>query len=150
MRQGRIVWTFTMTQRGAIVARYAINVIVIMTTSDPFVILQFQLSTARVQNSDDPFSADELDSLTSFPSSSQPELAQTQERGRGQAKRSHRNSESSPSPSLRRPRFGSDWDLPRLRPRKQAESESLPLQLDSHGRPKGLLQCGPRVRVKTK
>jgi hypothetical protein len=109
-----------------------------------------KLSTARVQNSDDPFSADELDSLTSFPSSSQPELAQTQERGRGQAKRSHRNSESSPSPSLRRPRFGSDWDLPRLRPRKQAESESLPLQLDSHGRPKGLLQCGPRVRVKTK
>lgn len=112
---------------------------------------QRKLSTARVQNSDDPFSADEPDSPSSFPSSAaQPELAQTQERGHGQAKRSHSNSESSPSPSLRRPRFGSDWDLPRLRPRKQAESEPLPLQLDSRGRPKGLLQCGPRVRVKTK
>ncbi|KAN0130891.1 hypothetical protein V8E53_011269 [Lactarius tabidus] len=107
-------------------------------------------STACAQNSDDPISADELDSLSSFPSSAQPELAQIQERGGGQAKRPHRSVESSPSPSLRRPRFGSDWDLPRLRPRKQAVSEPLPLQLDSRGRPKGLLQCGPRVRVKTR
>ena len=113
-------------------------------TSDLFVILQFQLC---VQNSDGPSSADELDPLSP---STQPELAQTQERGRGHAKRSHSNAESSPSPSLRRPRFGSDWDLPRLRPLKQAESEPLPLQLDSRGRPKGLLQCGPRVRVKTR
>ncbi|KAF8273049.1 hypothetical protein EI94DRAFT_47325 [Lactarius quietus] len=79
----------------------------------------------RTQNSDDHFSADEIDSLSSFPSSTQPG-SQKQERGRGQAKRSHRNIESSPSPSLRRPRFGSDWELPRLRPRKLVESEPLP------------------------
>ncbi|KAI9458188.1 hypothetical protein BJY52DRAFT_440424 [Lactarius psammicola] len=110
---------------------------------------------AHAANSDDHFSADELDSLSSFHSSTRPESqtqTQTQGRGRGQAKRSHRNAESSSSssPSLRRPRFSSDWDLPRLRPRKLAESESIPLRLDSRGKPKGLLQCGPRARVRVK
>lgn len=103
--------------------------------------------SARGQNSDDRLSANELDSLTSPHSSPQSEL----QRGRGRAKRYRRNDESSRSPSLRRPQFGSDWNLPRLRPRPQklAESESLPLQLDSRGKPKGLLQRGPRVRMKT-
>ncbi|KAH9066755.1 hypothetical protein EDB87DRAFT_1678604 [Lactarius vividus] len=102
-----------------------------------------QEESARAPKSDDRSSEeDEIDSLSSFHSSTQPES-----QGR-QAKRSLRSSSS--SSSLRRPQFGSDWNLPRLRPRKLAGSESLPLQLDSRGRPKGLLQCGPRVRVKTK
>ncbi|KAH9004802.1 hypothetical protein EDB86DRAFT_1990438 [Lactarius hatsudake] len=101
-----------------------------------------QEESARAPKSDDHISEDEIDSLSSFHSSTQPE-------SQGQAKRSHRSSSSSSS-SLRRPQFGSDWNLPRLRPRKLAASESLPLQLDSRGRPKGLLQYGPRVRVKTK
>ncbi|KAH9000394.1 hypothetical protein EDB92DRAFT_497778 [Lactarius akahatsu] len=100
-----------------------------------------QEESARAPKSDDHISEDEIDSLSSF-HSTQPES-----QGR-QAKRSLRSSSS--SPSLRRPQFGSDWNLPRLRPRKLAGSESLPLQLDSRGRPKGLLQCGPRVRVKAK
>jgi hypothetical protein len=100
--------------------------------------------SARAEHSDD---ADDLESLSSVPSSTQP----AQERGRGQGKRSHRNvGSSSSSPSLRRPQFGSDWNLPRLRPRKLVESQSLPLQIDSRGKPKGLLQYGPRVRTKTK
>src|ERR1700735_932082 len=83
--------------------------------------------------------ADSLESLSSVPSSTQPE-SQERERGRAQAKRSHSDvASSSSSPSLRRPQFGSDWNLPRLRPRKPTESRSPPIQLDSSGKPTGPL-----------
>ena len=148
MRQGHIVWTSTTARRGATsttTVRYVVNMI----SDDHFRVglyVILQRTPARARNSDD---AEELESLSSCPSSTQP-ASETQERGRGKAKRPHKSVESSSSPSLRRPQFGSDWDLARLRPRKQAEPGPLPLQLDSRGKPKGLLQCGPRVRIKTK
>src|SRR6266404_2744119 len=127
-----------------------------MTIPDPSVIFQLQPTSEKstqqqAQNSDNQISADDLDSPSSLRLSVHPESQQTEERGRGRAKQSRRNAESSPSPSLRRrPQFSSDWNLPRLRPRKPTDLESVPFQLDSHGRPRGLLQCGPRVRMKTK
>ncbi|KAI0305833.1 hypothetical protein B0F90DRAFT_929792 [Multifurca ochricompacta] len=56
------------------------------------------------------------------------------------------------SPSPRRPKFGSDWNLPHQPPRKLAKSNSgtLPFPLDRQGRPKGLLKSGTRVRLKAR
>ncbi|KAI0255955.1 hypothetical protein BJV78DRAFT_585302 [Lactifluus subvellereus] len=61
--------------------------------------------------------------------------------------------EQEPEPEPERPKFGSDWNLRRLRPRQaqaRSTSEKLPFPLDARGRPKSLLKYGSRVRVKGK
>jgi hypothetical protein len=57
-------------------------------------------------------------------------------------------------PSPQRPKFGSDWNVSRRVQRRKSTGKSnsatLPFPLDAQGRPKGLLTCGPRVRMKVK
>ncbi|KAH9995497.1 hypothetical protein BJV77DRAFT_222342 [Russula vinacea] len=52
-------------------------------------------------------------------------------------------------PSPQRPKFGSDWNIPRQRQRRKLTGKSaLPFPLDAQGRQKGLLKLGSRVRMK--
>ncbi|KAI0272549.1 hypothetical protein BC834DRAFT_352488 [Gloeopeniophorella convolvens] len=57
-----------------------------------------------------------------------------------------------PEDSPKRPQFGSDWNLRQdpLRRLARSRSDGLPFPVDAHGRPKGLLQGGSRVRMRKK